>query len=98
MADLTLFELHVHDGLDFSPSSVIGGGADDAAEAVESAGDGTEIDIDGDEESGSGAGRAVGALIGLVFLVLAGVAVRKLMSDDLDAIEELEEMDETVEA
>ncbi|MFC7098629.1 hypothetical protein [Halobaculum marinum] len=96
MADFTLFELHVHDGLDFSPSSVIGGSSDDPPEMEDA-----DVDIetdDTDEASESGAGRAVGALIGLVFLVLVGVGVRKLMADDLDPIEELEELDEAVEA
>jgi len=87
MADLTLFELHFHDGFDFSPSANTGNGD---AVAVD---DGPEEPNDADAESG-GRGAGVGALIGLVLLVVLGVAVRELLSDDLDPIEDLEELDE----
>lgn len=92
MVDITLFELHVHDGFDFSPSSVIGG---DKEEDVDEYDD--ELAVDGDEES-SAPGRAVGALVGVVVLVALGLGVRKLMSDDLDPIEDLEDLDEAIEA
>ncbi|WP_435063932.1 hypothetical protein [Halobaculum sp. EA56] len=89
MADLTLFELHFHDGFDFAPSAVTGGG--DAADVDD---DGSEETDGADAESG-GRGPGVGALVGLVLLVVLGVAVRKLLGDDLDPIEELEELDES---
>lgn len=92
MVNITLFELHVHDGFDFSPSSVIGGDEEELDEYAEE-----ELAVDADEES-SGPGRGAGALVGLVVLVVLGLGIRKLMSDDLDPVEELEELDETIEA
>ncbi|GAA0257413.1 hypothetical protein [Halobaculum roseum] len=90
MADITLFELHFHDGIDVGPSS-IGGGTDgsDAAEAL----DAGEAD-DEDDSSGSGAGKAVGILVAVALLVALAVGAKKLLSDDLEPIEELEDLDE----
>ncbi|QZP37822.1 hypothetical protein [Halobaculum magnesiiphilum] len=89
MADITLFELHFHDGIDVGPSSIGGGTDSDAAEAL----DAGEAD-DEDESSGSGVGKAVGILVAVALLVGLAVGAKKLLSDDLEPIEELEDLDE----
>lgn len=98
---LTLFEVHLHDGLNLSATNTapaIGGddaNGDDEGEAVGSDIDiedtGADADREGDESSGPGAGFAV--LVGLVLVAALAVAARKLMGDDED-LEQLEELDD----
>ncbi|UIO98538.1 hypothetical protein Hbl1158_08175 [Halobaculum sp. CBA1158] len=90
MADITLFELHLHDGLDFSPSPRFGGDADPTTDGSESTDD---TDYDGDDEQGAGRGALV-ALVGVVLAVALAVGARKLLSDDLEPLEELDDLAE----
>lgn len=90
MADITLFELHFHDGIDVGPASVGAAAGDGDDAAALDAGDGSGDD----ESSGSNAGKAVGAVLAVVLLVVIGVGVKKLLSDDLEPIEELDELDD----
>jgi hypothetical protein len=89
MADITLFELHFHGGIDVGPASIgaAAGDGDDAA-ALDAG------DSSGDESSGSNARKAMGAILAVVLLVILGVGVKKLLSDDLEPIEELDELDD----
>ena len=88
MADITMFELHFHENLGLGRSTAGGDGT----------GGDTRLsgDADGGEEasSGSGLGRIVVALAAVALLVLLGVGAKKLLSDDLEPIEELEKLDE----
>jgi len=88
MADITMFELHFHDDIGLGRSAAGGAGADDDAR---SSGD---TDADEEASSGSGLGRIVVALAAIALFVLLGVGAKKLLSDDLEPIEELEGLDE----
>ncbi|MFC5366070.1 hypothetical protein [Salinirubrum litoreum] len=93
---LTLFEVHLHDGLSFSAtntSPAIGVGDDES--------EGTEIDVEDDEtafetagdDESAGVGNGVKVLIGLVLVAGLAVAARKLMgTDDLEELEELDDL------
>lgn len=89
MADITMFELHFHDGIGLGSS--VAGGSDTADDDARSSGA-----TAGDDEasSGSGVGRIVVALAAVALLVLLGVGAKKLLSDDLEPIEELDALDE----
>jgi len=88
MADITMFELHFHDDIGLGRPAAGGDVADDDAR---SSGD---TDADEEASSGSGLGRIVVALAAVALLVLLGVGAKKLLSDDLEPIEELEGLDE----
>jgi len=86
MVDVTLFELHFEEGFEFFPSSAVGR-SDDPDERI------------GDDAEGDSGGSPVGALVGVALVVVVvGVAIRKLLEDDLEPVEELEELDESVRA
>ncbi|QLG62758.1 hypothetical protein [Halorarum salinum] len=81
--DVTLLELHVNDGLDFSPTGSIGsrsGGDDDETVA--------------DEESGSSGRTGMKAFGVLVLLALLAVGVKKFGGRGDGEMEDLEELDE----
>jgi hypothetical protein len=95
---LTLFEVHLHDGLSFSATNTAPAiGSDDGDEEDDAVGTDIEIeDTEADtgsertESAGPGAGLAV--LVGLVLVAGLAVAARKLMGDD--DLEQLEELDD----
>ncbi len=90
MSDFTLFELHFHDGIDIGPSSIGSrSGGSDGADALD-AGDADE------EDESSGLGKAVGVLVVVAVLVALAVGAKKLLSDDLEPIEELEDLDDEI--
>jgi hypothetical protein len=99
MADrsLTLFEVHLHDGLSFSATNTapaIGDAADDAdgSEDPEVDDDETQFETGTDDES-AGTGNGVKVLIGLVLVAGLAVAARKLMgNEDLEELEELDDL------
>jgi hypothetical protein len=95
---LTLFEVHLHDGLSFSATNTapaIGGdGGERESEETDvetEAADPDEGFEDGESESAGGNGLKV--LIGLVLVAGLAIAARKLMGDeDLEQLEELEDL------
>ncbi|MFC6785450.1 hypothetical protein ACFQFH_05840 [Halobaculum halobium] len=89
MADITMFELHFHESLGLGGVGSDGGPAIDS-EATEE----PDAGADEDASSGPGIGGVVAGLVAVALLVLLGVGVKKLLSDDLDPIEELENLDE----
>ncbi|MGB9955820.1 hypothetical protein ACOZ4B_05470 [Haloferax prahovense] len=108
MADFTLFEVHLHDGFEFSPTNssplLSTGRGEDALEADDESHDDYDdydVEFDDDEaeaESDESGGRpGLGLLVGLVLLVGIAAAVRYIRGgDDLDELADLddEERDE----
>ncbi|WP_318569210.1 hypothetical protein [Salinigranum marinum] len=101
MDKFTLFELHVHDGMEFSATNTAPaiGGADD--EVAEEEYEELEASVEeGDAESADeDAGRSVGPvslLVGLVVLAALAFAIRKFRGDDTDL--EVAELDDLTEA
>ncbi|RDZ63289.1 hypothetical protein C5B90_09020 [Haloferax sp. Atlit-12N] len=107
MADFTLFEVHLHDGFEFSPTNsaplLSKGGSEMELEADDESYDDyddydVEFDDDEADEAESGGRPGVGLLVGLVLLVGIAAAVRYIRGggDDLDELADLddEERDE----
>lgn len=108
MADFTLFEVHLHDGFEFSPSNRAplfskSDRADEDYDAeLESAdehdSDEYDIEIDGDDETGESGGRsAMGVLIGLVLLVGIAAGVRYIRGRGDDELDDLADLDDREE-
>ena len=101
MDKFTLFELHVHDGMEFSATNTapaIGAGDDDEAaeeEYEELEAPTEEGDAESTDEDGGSVGP-VGLLVGLVVLAALAVAIRKFRGDDADL--EVAELDDLTEA
>ncbi|WP_161596539.1 hypothetical protein [Salinigranum halophilum] len=105
MDKFTLFELHVHDGLEFSATNTapaIGRSADEdedeayeELEAVAGEGAASESDDTADESSGRRVGP-LALLLGVVALAVVAVAVRKLRGSDADL--EIAELDDLTDA
>ena len=111
MDKFTLFELHVHDGMEFSATNTapaIGRSADDEesfeeveeVEEVEEYIDEAEAE-DGDGDDGSdvddsGGVSPVGLLVGVLFLAVVAVAVKKLRGSDAEL--EVAELDDLTDA
>jgi len=101
MDKFTLFELHVHDGLEFSATNTapaIGRSADEdedeayeELEAVAGEGAASESDDTADESSGRRVGP-LALLLGVVALAVVAVAVRKLRGSDAEL--EIAELDD----
>jgi hypothetical protein len=116
MDKFTLFELHVHDGMEFSATNTapaIGRSADEDeayeeleeyVDGDESGGDDGEFDdddaerrVDGSEAAdGSGSVSPVGLLVGVLFLALVAIAVKKLRGSDAEL--EVAELDDLTDA
>jgi hypothetical protein len=109
MDKFTLFELHVHDGMEFSATNTapaIGRSADDEEyeeleEYVDDDGEGDEGDADGDVEGsdaadGSSGVSPVGLLVGVLFLAVVAIAVKKLRGSDAEL--EVAELDDLTDA
>ncbi|RDZ44137.1 hypothetical protein C5B91_11430 [Haloferax sp. Atlit-10N] len=106
MADFTLFEVHLHDGFEFSPTnsapllSKRGGDEAAALEAEDESYDDYDAELDADEtdESESSGGPGMALLVGFVLLVGIAAAVRYIRGGggDLDELADLddEERDE----
>ncbi|KAB1188102.1 MULTISPECIES: hypothetical protein [Haloferax] len=105
MADFTLFEVHLHDGFEFSPSNRAplfnkSERADDdyEAELEEAHEDEYEVEIEADEDDAeSGGSRAMSMLFGLVLLVGIAAIVRYIRGrgdDDLDELVDLDDREE----
>jgi hypothetical protein len=100
MDKFTLFELHVHDGMEFSATNTapaIGDWvSDDTVEELEEyvdAGDGDEAEASDSEGGASGGRSLLPLLVGVVALATVVVAVRKLRGGDADLeIAELDDM------
>lgn len=100
MDKFTLFELHVHDGMEFSATNTapaIGRSADDEEyeeleEYVEGADGSDEESAADDSEGGVG---LLGLLAGLVLLAVVAIAVRKLRGGDAEL--EIAELDDLTE-
>jgi hypothetical protein len=110
MDKFTLFELHVHDGMEFSATNTapaIGRSADDEAyeeleeeleEIVEGADDSDESADDSDERTADDSDGGVAPfklLAGLVVLAVVAVAIRKLRGGDAEL--EIAELDDLTE-
>jgi hypothetical protein len=108
MANFTLFEVHLHDGFEFSPSSrgpFIGRSeeTDEDYEAeLEGESEEYEVEIETEEDESESGGRGMSLLVGLVLLVGIAAAVRFIRGrgdDDLDELAEFDEREEvTIES
>ena len=78
--DITLLELHVDDGFDFSPSSSFGG-----SEPADSNGS----DVESTESSSRGRMAALGVLVLLAVLALGA---KRMMGSDMEELEDLDEI------
>ncbi|AKU08762.1 MULTISPECIES: hypothetical protein [Haloferax] len=109
MADFTLFEVHLHDGFEFSPTNsapLLSKRGGDEAAALETEDESyddyddydAELDADETDESESSGGPGMALLVGFVLLVGIAAAVRYIRGggDDLDELADLddEERDE----
>lgn len=92
MANFTLFELHFHDGIDVGAASLGAATGDADGTSADAGGDATEAD----GSSGSTAGKLLGVLAVVAVLVALAVGARKLLSDDLEPIEELDDLDDEI--
>jgi hypothetical protein len=104
MDKFTLFELHVHDGMEFSATNTapaIGRSADEDdeeyAELADVVDDETEEDANAgtDESSGRSVGPAA-LLLGVVALAVVAIALRKFRGSDADL--EIADLDDFSEA
>ncbi|KAB1198792.1 MULTISPECIES: hypothetical protein [Haloferax] len=99
MADFTLFEVHLHDGFEFSPSNraplfAKSERAADDYDAELEAEEEYEFEIEVDEdESESEAGRGASLLVGFVLLVGIAAAVRFIRGRGDDEMDELADLD-----
>ncbi|WP_416841050.1 hypothetical protein [Haloferax sp. DFSO52] len=104
MADFTLFEVHLHDGFEFSPSnraplfSKTSSTDDDYDAELESE---TEYDIEietEEDETESEGGRGMSILFGFILLVGIAAAVRYIRGrggdDELDELADLDDREE----
>lgn len=102
MDKFTLFELHVHDGIEFSAmntASPFGRSSDDDEEEfeeeleefLEEMDDDSE-EVDDESESGSSGPSGLSLLVGIAFLAGVAFAVRKFRSSDDDL--EISELDD----
>lgn len=84
MVEITLLELDI-DGETFTANAPFGGKKGRGSESdAESAG--SEMGTDASEDGGSGS-RLPAALVGLVFLVVVGVVLRRYLSEDDEGME-----------
>ncbi|WP_411963836.1 hypothetical protein [Haloferax sp. YSMS24] len=104
MANFTLFEVHLHDGFEFSPSSrgpFFGSSeetSDDYDAEMEEAVEEYDIEIEGDDETSESGGRsAMGVLMGLVLLVGIAAGVRYIRGRGDDELDELADLDDREE-
>ncbi|MFC7128166.1 hypothetical protein [Haloferax chudinovii] len=104
MADFTLFEVHLHDGFEFSPTNSAPLLSKRGGTALESDGeshDDYDVEFDADEddafdesESDESGGRpGVALLVGLVLLVGIAAVVRYIRGDG-DEFDELTDLDD----
>ncbi|WP_148414371.1 hypothetical protein [Haloferax sp. KTX1] len=104
MADFTLFEVHLHDGFEFSPTNsapLLSKRGDAELEADDESNDDYDAEFDADEsdefddsESDESGGRpGLGLLVGLVLLVGIAAAVRYIRGDG-DDLDELADLDD----
>lgn len=100
MVEFTLFELHLHDGVEFSPRGVLGDvgeslpalvGGDESERAAESA----SVERT-DDESGGTARTVLSAVAGLAFLGGVAYGVRRLRRE-VDVELEVEDVEEIVD-
>ncbi|WP_424006190.1 hypothetical protein [Haloferax denitrificans] len=106
MADFTLFEVHLHDGFEFSPtnsSPLFSKRGDAELEADDESYDDYDdydVEFDDDEadaESDESGGRpGLGLLVGLVLLVGIAAAVRYIRGGD-DDLDELTDLDDNAD-
>ncbi|KAB1193895.1 hypothetical protein GJR96_10775 [Haloferax sp. MBLA0076] len=103
MADFTLFEVHLHDGFEFSPSSrgPFFGKSEEMSEdyeaELESEAEEYDIEIETEDEDESSGSRAMSMLVGLVLLVGIAAIVRFVRGrgdDDLDELADLDDREE----
>ena len=101
MDKFTLFELHVHDGMEFSATNTapaIGGAAEEVAELAEyvDADDATdEADEASDEDAGESSRSLLPLVVAVVVLAVVAVAVRKFRGRDTEL--EIAELDDLVD-
>jgi hypothetical protein len=93
MVEFTIFELHLHDGIDFSPMGAIGDASEDVAELF---GEETPEETTATEESGSGARVALGIVAGLAALGGVAYALRRVRSE-VDVEIEVDDIEEVVD-
>jgi hypothetical protein len=102
MDKFTLFELHVHDGMEFSATNTapaIGRSADEDEEYAELAAVDDETQEDADADTDESSGRSVGPvalLLGVVALAVLAIAFRKFKGSDADL--EIAELDDFSES
>lgn len=103
MADFTLFEVHLHDGFEFSPSSrgpffaKSEEMSEDYEAELEPDAEEYDIEIEAEEEDESSGSRAMSMLVGLVLLVGIAAIVRFIRGrgdDDLDELADLDDREE----
>ena len=88
MVNITLFEVHLEDSTLTANAPFSDESGDEAAEY------GAEDETEAEE---GGSGGPLVALVGFVFLVLVGVALRRFLGEDEDATEEVGETDAVTE-
>jgi hypothetical protein len=86
MVNITLFEVHLDD-------STLTANAPFSAESGEAA----AVEDDETESEDGGSGGPLVALVGFVFLVVVGVALRRFLRGDEDATDEVGEADPVTE-
>ncbi|SEL63138.1 hypothetical protein [Haloferax larsenii] len=94
MADFTLFEVHLHDGFEFSPTNraPLMGAQDESDDEYDVE---FEDDAEAESESASKGGSKMGLLFGLALLIGIAAGVRYLRGgDDLDELADLDEREE----
>ncbi|ELZ83088.1 hypothetical protein C453_13821 [Haloferax elongans ATCC BAA-1513] len=95
MADFTLFEVHLHDGFEFSPTNraPLMGAQDESDDEYDVE---FEDDYEAEYESESEGGSKMGLLFGLVLLIGIAAGVRYLRGggEDLDELADLDDREE----
>lgn len=86
--DITVLELHLHDGIDFNPRGFIGGSAEELEEATddETAIEGDTFDDEDEADTGGGRGVVV-ALFALVALGIGAAVARRLQNEEDEEVE-----------
>jgi uncharacterized OsmC-like protein len=93
MVDLTLFELHVHDGMEFSPRGMLGPAGDEVAEIFDDEAADDESTADADESSGVSPRQALLAALGATLVVGVGAVLVKKFTDRPDVEIDVEAVD-----
>lgn len=95
MVEFTLFELHLHDGVEFSPRGVLGDVGESLPALVDEESDPATVE-ESDDESGGAARTVLSAVAGLTLLAGVAYGVRRLRRE-VDVELEVEDVEEIVD-